>query len=260
MGSDITTNNTPQNTGPYDLSKLTPDKTRLARRKKLLKQTMVASIVIFIGGFLLTMPNAITGKALKSYFKNDFNGAARTLRILTFPNMIESYKLHLNTGDSHYQLGKFKEAESQFRAAQELAPSKYYCQMTINLALSIEAQADALASEKKYDEAIVRYDEVKTLATDGKCGGSKPENQAKQKLQQAEQRAQSKSDQAKQARNGDKAEDQQKDTGEQNQPDPAQEQKLKNAAAESAKIRAKRQQQRQSSQDNSEHKYDAKNW
>lgn len=61
--------------------------------------------------------------------------------------------------------------------------------MTINLALSIEAQADALAADKKYDEAIVRYDEVKTLATDGKCGGSQPENQAKQKLQQAEQRA-----------------------------------------------------------------------
>jgi hypothetical protein len=51
-------------------------------------------------------------------------------------------------------------------------PKTRECPVRINLALSIEAQADALASEKRYDQAIIRYDEANAVLHDGEdsCG------------------------------------------------------------------------------------------
>ena len=245
----------------YDLSKLTPDKTRLEKRKKLLKRTLVPSAVVLLIGLFLVAPNVITGGAIKSYYGANYDAALRSLKLLSFPNMIESYKYHLNAGDVYYGKKDYKNAEERFRAARDLTPKQYYCQITINLALTIEAQADELVSAKQYDQAIVRYDEIKAIVTESDCGLSVSEKEAGATMEKVGERSNEKSDQAKKARNGDQGDktDEQADS-KQSEPTQSQEQQLKDAADKAAKSRATRQQQRQSNYDTSEHKYDAKNW
>jgi Ca-activated chloride channel homolog len=252
------------NSGPYDLNKLNPDKLRLQKRKKLFKRSVLITILGTIIALKLMSPTLLTSASISAYNSKDFKAAKSRISLLKIINIIEPYKYYLNSGDAKYQLGDFPGAERDFREAQKLVPKDKFCQITLNLILSIEAQADSLAAKKDYDKAIERYDEIKALVIDSRCGNSEEEKKADSKSKEVEQRSSDKSDAAKKARNGD---DSKKTNSEQDQDQKAdkltkdQTDKLQSAEAKSLKKRQQSQQRKDTNDfDLSKRKYDAKNW
>ena len=248
----------------YDLDKLNPDKLRLTKRRKLFKRTVVLSIVGLLVAIKFMSPTILTSVAISAYNVKDSQKALRYLWPLQVLNVFEPYKYYLNSGDVKFQKADFAGAESQFREAQKLVPKSNFCQITINLVLSIEAQADALAAAKNYDKAIERYDEIKAIVLDSKCGNSENEKTADNKSKEVEKRSSDKSDAAKKARNGDSTEKSATEKQEEQKAEQLTEdqtEKLQQSEQNSSRLRQQSKQRKDSYDvDITKRKYDAKNW
>jgi tetratricopeptide (TPR) repeat protein len=207
------------------------------------------------------MPSTLTSWALKAYKTNNPATALTRLKPIGLLNIIEGFKYPFNAGVMYYQKGDYTAAEAHFRQAQSLVPKQYYCQVTLNLVLAIEAQADAAVSAKDYDKAIERYDVLKAIVRNAKCGTSDAENKAGQKMEDASQRGDQKSGDAKKARNGDGDKKSDQSSTHSQQPSQQQEQQLEKSMEQS--MRARQQQSQQDASSNkgtNDRKYDAKNW
>lgn len=205
------------NQRPFDLAKLDFEGRRLRRRKRLLLYSLPVCILCLLLAIKLLSIPVFSSIAQQSYTSTRYDNALGWLGPLRIFNWLEPFKVSYNSGNALYGKGKYVEAEARFRHALELVPFEYECDVRINLALSIEAQADAFLAEKQYDQAIVRYDGVKAVLYDGQdscgvqfnevalgddTGGSGSNSQVARDI---EKRVQQKSDAAKQARNGDEA-------------------------------------------------------
>ena len=246
----------------YDLEKLNPDKLRLKKRRSLLKKTIIFSIVIGLIGLKLLSLSVLTQLAISSYNKNNPSQSLQRLSPLGIANVIETYKFHFNKGDALFINGEYDKAEKSFRTAQKSVPKDFFCQLTLNLVLSMEAQADQFLSAKNYDKAIEKYDEIKIIVRDAKCGFSEAEQSADGKMQKVAENSKQKSDQAKQTRNGDNAQENKNTNQEENrQPSKDQQEKINNNTEQN--IRKRQERQAQKNADNatkSDRKYDSKNW
>lgn len=251
-------------TNLYDLDKLHPDKLRLSKRKKLFKRTFAFTIMGLLIAFKLMSPTVFTAMAISAYNVKDSQKALRYLAPLQVLNIFEPYKYYLNSGDAKYQKADFAGAESQFRNAQKLVPKSNFCQITINLILSIEAQADALVAAKNYDKAIERYDEIKAIVLDSKCGNSDGEKTADYKSKEVEKRSSDKSDAAKKARNGDSTKKSASENAQEQKAEQLtkeQTEKLQKSEQNSSRLRQQSKQRKDSYDvDVSKRKYDGKNW
>ncbi len=249
---------------PLDLSKLDFDKNRLAKRKKLLLFSLPLVVVALLFSLKFLSIAVCASVSADSFKKGQYAASSDWLNPLLFLNIFEPYKVHHNKGNALYKLGKFEEAEAHYRHALETVPTEGECTVRVNLALSLEAQADAKISNKDYDAAVILYDKVKAVINDSQqnCGvqlnkppqndqngGSETEDEkmtkdsAKKALERINERIKQKSSEAKKARNGDgddkgKAEK----GGEQqdgNEPSDDQMKKLEEQNAESQKQRMK---------------------
>lgn len=263
------------NQRPFDLAKLDFEGRRLRRRKRLLLYSLPACIFcLLLGAKFLSIP-ILAGVAQQNYTTMQYDSALGWLGPLRLANWFESFKVSYNSGNALYGKGDYVEAESRFRRALESVPFAHECDVRINLALSIEAQADALLAKKQYDQAIVRYDDVKAVLYDGQdsCGVQFNEVAARDDNGEAgspsetardiEKRVQQKSDLAKQARNGDEAD---ADSGESGGSDTTSTQEkleqLDKLAAEAQKEYSKQSAMSRNLQqyDLNDHSYDTKNW
>lgn len=250
--------------GIYDLEKLNPDKLRLKKRKLLFKRTAIVSFVVIVIAIKLLSLSVLTGSA-NSYLKaNNAQKAIQTLSPLGLLNVIEGYKYHFNKGDAYFRNGEYQKAEAQFRTSQKSVPKNFYCRVTLNLVLSLEAQADQAVTAKDYDKAVVIFDEIKAIVRDAQCKNIVEETKADEQMKQVAERSTKKSDEAKQARNGEKSDQNgkpQTDTTKQNQPTKDQQDKLQKNAEQNIRLRQKRAQENANSNfDYNARKYDAKNW
>ena len=157
---------------PFDLKKLDFEKIRLEKRRKLLRYSFPVCAVILLAAVKLTSFPLLSLAAHAAYKNGDNIQASFRLSPIYAMNLFESYKVFFNDGNALYKQARYDLAEKQFRQALQKAPKMRECPVRINLALSIEAQADALASEKHYDRAIIRYDEANAVLHDGEdsCG------------------------------------------------------------------------------------------
>lgn len=266
---------------PFDLGKLDFEGRRLKRRRQLLAFSAIPCVVAIVLAFKLLSIPLLSSWAHKSYKMVSFNNAVNTLAPLRLFNWFEPYKVSFNQGNAYFKKSDFKRAEDRFRSALSVVPFEKECDVRINLALSIERQADILVKNKEYDEAILQYDEVKAVLYSGQdsCGvqfnerssSSESDKQDDSKDQQAEdtkkdsdsnessqsgeanektakkieRRVQEKSNSAKQARNGEQSDDSaQTDEGTPEELKATEEkmQQLEKQASDAQRERVKRQQ------------------
>ena len=157
---------------PFDLKKLDFETARLAKRRKLLLFSLPITFVIMIVCLKLLSVPLLSSVAHNSYKSSQYDSANQWLFPLYIANWMEPYKLLFNHGNALYKQGDYQAAEGRYREALETVPEKQECSVRINLALSIEAQADALIAKKSYDNAVILYDDMKAVLYDGEdsCG------------------------------------------------------------------------------------------
>lgn len=200
-----------KNNRPFDLKKLDFEKIRREKRRKLLRYSFPACAVILLVAIKLTSFPLLSLAAHAAYKNGDNSQASFRLSPVYAVNLFESYKVFFNDGNALFKQARYDSAEKQFRQALQKAPKMRECPVRINLSLSIEAQADTLASEKYYDQAIIRYDEANAVLHDGEdsCGvqfASRTVDASNDDGKTAiviEQRIRQKLAQIKQLRNGD---------------------------------------------------------
>ncbi|MGB2787318.1 MAG: tetratricopeptide repeat protein [Candidatus Saccharimonadaceae bacterium] len=271
-----------------DLSKLDFEKNRLAKRRKLLLFSLPIVVIALLFSLKFLSIAVCAGFSADSFKKGQYTASSDWLNPLLFLNVFEPYKVHHNKGNALYKLGKFEEAEAQYRRALETVPVDGECAVRVNLALSLEAQADTKASNKDFDAAVILYDKVKAVINDSQqncnvqlnkppqdkdqTGESETEDEkktkesAKKALERINERIKQKSAEAKKDRNGDGDEksekeksDEQKDN---NEPSEDQMKKLEEQNAESQKQRMK---EKQSNRDHEDYQkaprdYDVDSW
>lgn len=207
---------------PFDLAKLDFDTIRFKKRKKLLLVSLPLCLVIGLFAIKMLSIPILSEIAYINYKRSDYTGAIAMIYPLNWLNYFESYKAPFNQGNAYFKNSNYSEAENKFRQALEMAPKERDCDVRINLALSIEQQADTFLAQKNYDQAILKYDEAKSVIYGGQdsCGvqfndrlntdktndadGDK-QSDKKDDVKKIEKRISQKSDNAKQSRNNDQA-------------------------------------------------------
>lgn len=252
---------------PLDLTKLDFEKNRLAKRKRLLLFSLPLVVIALLFSLKFLSIAICSSISAESFKKGQYAASSDWLNPLLFLNVFEPYKVHYNKGNALYKLAKFEDAENHYRHALETVPIENECAVRVNLALSIEAQADVKISSKDYDGAVILYDKVKAVINDSQqnCGvqlNKSPQNNergesetedekktkdsAKKALERINERVKQKSTEVKKARNGDGDEKGQNEKGGEqkdgNEPSEDQMKKLEEQNAESQKQRMKDQQ------------------
>ncbi len=252
---------------PFDLGKLDFEGIRRRRRRKLLLFSLpVCFVIVMIALKLLSLP--ILSQIAHSYYMNGrYDIAHGVLKPLGLANWFESYKQPFNQGNALYKKGDFVGAEAHYRTALVTVPEEKECDVRINLALAIEAQADEFLGKKNFDKAIIRYDDVKAVLQDGKdaCGVQfSDDKDGGATSERIEKRVTEKSDSAKRQRNNDEATTGEGAEGEASDTHSTKDklEELEKKSTDAQKERAQRQQtQRQSGEwEKSDRSYDDKNW
>ncbi|MEO8863164.1 MAG: tetratricopeptide repeat protein, partial [Candidatus Saccharimonadales bacterium] len=157
------------NNQPFDLNKMDFDTIRLKRRRRLLLRSLPFTVIALIIGIKLVSLSALTSWGIKAYSTKDYSASASRLKPLLFINRMERYKAPFNEGTALLQAGKYQEAQKQLEESLKYVPDKKECTVRINLAISLEMQADLLAGNQKYDQAIIVYDQAKAVIAQGSC-------------------------------------------------------------------------------------------
>ncbi|MDO4780773.1 MAG: tetratricopeptide repeat protein [Candidatus Saccharibacteria bacterium] len=157
---------------PFDLKKLDFTAIRIRRRKRLLLYSLPLCIIASVISLKFLSIAAFSALAHDNYQHNQFGGAISWLRPLHITNWFEPYKAPFNQGNALFKKGDVADAATMYRKALEVVPTQHECDVRINLALSLERLGDIAVSEKKMDEAILHYDQVKAVLRDGRdsCG------------------------------------------------------------------------------------------
>lgn len=235
---------------------------RAKKRKKLLKISIPVTALVLVLSFLLMFPTLMTNRAIEAYEDNDPSGSLSKLSLIKYPNLYEKYKYHLNTGDAHYLGQDYILAEKSFRRAQKLVPKKHFCKITINLILSLEAQADAFSTQKKYDEAADLYDEIIKINDETKCAENSSENAASEKMQEASDRAEEKKEKNEKQQNDESNNDGDGDEESRNPDEPSQDQQdqLQESNQNSQRERSKDRLNTNTNYDYNSSNNDGRNW
>lgn len=199
------------NRRPFDLKKLDFEGIRRRRRRQLLRYSLPFCLLTFVLALNLLALPLFSHVAHRHYAQTRHDQALAWLNPLRIIDWLEPYKVLFNSGNVAFRQGNFAEAEQYYRRALETTPSTRECDVRINLALSIEAQADIHLRERRFDAAIVAYDAAKAVLRDGRavCNTeTRPESQqadTKQAASALGRRIDQKSNTAKRQRNNDAA-------------------------------------------------------
>jgi hypothetical protein len=197
---------------PFDLALLDTEGIRKRKRKRLLLWSLPCCIVLFVLTLWvgIVLGSSLLGKA--AYERGNFTESARYYGQVRFLNVFEKYKMEYNYGTALLGDHKYTDAHTALAHALTLGvPKAEECQVRVNLVLAIAGEADVKVANKKYDEAILLYDQAKSVIDGRDCGltsassehTSSETRQADEKLQEMRQQISDKQNSAKQQRNGD---------------------------------------------------------
>ena len=165
----------------YDLSLLDQDKIRAKKRRKLFLYTLAPLIIMAIATvfFLRTgFYNIIysTGTAGEAY---ELPSIATNFQMAG--NIIEPYLPYYNNGYLKLIRAETREdlkaTETDFRESLKYNPPEdRLCAIYGNLSYSIELQGDLSFNDKKYNDALVSYNQAESLLFENNCA-SKDKNQ-----------------------------------------------------------------------------------
>lgn len=257
----------------FDLALVDTESLRLARRKKLALYSLPLLVIALLVSLKLLSLGTLTSISDSNFTKKNYSMSEAWLRPLEVLNLIEPYIVQYNLANVQFSRSNYTSAVDLYRGALETVPKNRECAVRINLALSLEALADKDASQKKYDQAILLYDQAKATLFDGEdsCGVSfngpddksgEPSDDKQQTPKTLMKRIKQKSEESKRARNNDKkSQGDQKDSSSDT---PASQDKLdslERKSTESQKSRVKSQNlHRDSNEANDLSDYKAKKW
>ena len=85
---------------PFDLAKLDFEKIRKRRRRKLLRWSAPACIIIMVIALYLTYISALKSIAYRSYATSSYEAAVSFLDHSVFVDVLEKYKVYFNQGNA----------------------------------------------------------------------------------------------------------------------------------------------------------------
>jgi tetratricopeptide (TPR) repeat protein len=170
------------------------NKIRFARRKKLLKFCIFPVILLVLAGafFLRTsFYNLVYGLA---YSNRNFDTPVSLSSMQLIGNNIQPYLAYYNRGTAELNLAQYDEAEEDFRASlRENPPKESYCMVCVNLAYSIEMQADRAVQRRLFDDALVLYNRAESILFENNCASKTDDiNGTDKKAQESKERIDSK--------------------------------------------------------------------
>lgn len=143
---------------------------RLERRGRLFRNLVVPIIGLFVAGLFFIRPG------LASLIGNGaFEGGNASLATSAFGqqrtlNIIESYIAYYNTGTALLREGNIVEAEKELQESLNLLPPlDKICQVRVNLAYSVELQADKLKNKGDESKAAVLYNRALGILYGNNC-------------------------------------------------------------------------------------------
>ena len=157
-----------------DPALLDQDKIRLRRRKRLLLVSIIPLLVLvfFVVFFGRT---GIYNLSLSMDHNNRVYSSTPGLNnFQKFVNIIEPYLVYYNGGTFKlYEASSVDDltlAETELRESlKNNPPEEMLCPIYVNISYSIELQADIVASEKLYDDALVLYNRAEGLLYENGC-------------------------------------------------------------------------------------------
>ena len=146
---------------------------RKQRRKKLLTiyAAPVAALLIIAAFFLST-------SFFNIIFSIEYGGRSYDLansfsNTRQFMNVLEPYIAHYDRGVTELQMKQYVKAENSFTEALQNSPREdRLCMIYVNLALSIEYQADQSLAGKNYEQALILYNRAESTLLNNGCAGN----------------------------------------------------------------------------------------
>lgn len=261
---------------PFDLTRLDTEGNRRRKRRRLLLWSLPLMLLLTLTGLKIMLTTIPTSLAIRDFNVGSYDRAHQKLAPVFFLNVIEPYKAYFNDGTLLLHAKAYPDAQKQLARSLELAPIDKECTVRVNLSLAYLGEADALADEQKYDDAIIIYDKLIAVVDGRDCGLRVEDNHASEEtktanetLRKLSEQATTKQNNAKQARNGDKVNNQVSDStnnaddADKNAPSEAQQQKLRDEQARNEKnVRTQNRNQRErgSTDSYNSRAYDRKTW
>ncbi len=173
-----------------DPSIIDQDKIRKKRRKKLFAYTAAPIILLFATGLFLVRQGIFD----VLYFVNYNNPDATAIVVLgnmqTVANAFEPYIAYYDLGTAYIRDNNGKKAEEALRnSLKNNPPEEKNCQVRVNLAYSIEMQADEAANKNLYDSALILYSTAEGVLLENNCASKQNDQKPRdEKAQEARER------------------------------------------------------------------------
>lgn len=179
----------------FDKNKLDYEARRKEHRKRLLKKTIIPSVILVLLAGWLIIPYVVTSKTIELYEDANYQAAIAWQSPLR-PGSPERFVYYFNTGTIFAQLNRFDESETHLNKALSMAPDDKICMVAENISAlhgmrikSLQDQNKATeAYEAKQVEIRKEYpDCFKGSAASGGGGGSSSSNASQNELNEAQQ-------------------------------------------------------------------------
>ena len=162
---------------------LDQDKIRLEKRKKYLLIALAPLIFLFFVA-LFFLRTAIYNIPVLS---KNYETVQSFSNLQLAGNLIEPYIPYYDRGTSRLALAKNAEdlasAESDLRdSLKQNPPESILCSIYGNLSLSLELQGDLKYAEKKFDDAIVLYNQAESVLYENNCASKSDNNSGKDEM------------------------------------------------------------------------------
>lgn len=177
-----------------DLNKLDQDKIRKQKRKKLLLIAIAPTIILLVLGIFFIRPAFSMMLYNMNYSGKNYSGAESVAESQNFINIIEPFIADYHVGTALLQDAKYEEAEKKLISSLEQGPDKEnICKVRTNLGYSVEKQADQLAANNNYPDAIIKYSEAIGYLNGDDCANQQSHSASKdKKAQESMERSQKK--------------------------------------------------------------------
>lgn len=138
---------------------------RLTRRKRLLLIGAAALLVALLVGAKTISMTMINEAGRAAYGAGSVPEADREFGRLAPVNVLSPWVAWNNRGTAQFGLGAYDVAETEFRRALELVPTKHVCVVAVNLASTLEkigddltAAGDPAGGRQRFEEGIALID------------------------------------------------------------------------------------------------------
>jgi hypothetical protein len=141
---------------------------RSRRRLLLVWSAPVALVAVALAARMIGM-TIVNDRGVDAFNRGGYGSSPTGFELLQTANVLQRWVAPFNHGDSLFRQKKYRQAESQFRSALDLAPAGRSCMVRVNLVLTVESIGDAQVVAKSLPGAIVAYQRAVGTADAGHC-------------------------------------------------------------------------------------------